>query len=318
MNALAPPPTSSPLILDGACPLQGHWAVLEAQGADAAQFLHNQLSQDVLLLPVGQARLAAFCNAKGRMQASFILLKLNADRVLLVLRQDLMAATLKRLSMFVLRAKVSLRDASADWCLQGLLGDAASTPVTLAPWAVQQDQDALHIGLYPAIDGQTRTARALRMSPASQELTTAAPISLAQWEWAEVMSAAPLLPQAVFETFVPQMINYESIGGVNFKKGCYPGQEVVARSQFRGAIKRRMHVFHSSAAPTSGQEVFAPSDPEQACGTVVLAAPRPDGQGHNALVSGTLESLASGWHVGSAQGPQLTPLPLPYALLEDV
>lgn len=317
MNATAPISHSS-LSIHGACPLQGHWGVLQATGPDAAQFLHNQLSQDVLLLPVGQARLAAFCNAKGRMQASFIVLKRSSEELLLVLRQDLLATTLKRLSMFVLRAKVRLCDASADWSLSGLLGDAASAPSALSPWAVQEDGGAYRIGLHPAVQGAQHTARTLLLTPAAQASGEAATLTLAQWEWAEVMSAAPLLPQAVFETFVPQMVNYESIGGVNFKKGCYPGQEVVARSQFRGAIKRRMHVFHSSAALISGQEVFAPSDPEQACGTVVLAAPRPDGQGHNALVSGTNDSFEGGWHLASAQGPLLTALPLPYALLEDI
>ena len=114
------------------------------------------------------------------------------------------------------------------------------------------------------------------------------------------------------------MLNYESVGGVNFKKGCYPGQEVVARSQFRGTLKRRMARVFSPVALMAGQDVFTPADPEQPCATVVQCAARPDGSGFDALVSGTLESMGSGWHADSAQGDKLELLPLPYALLEDI
>jgi folate-binding Fe-S cluster repair protein YgfZ len=114
------------------------------------------------------------------------------------------------------------------------------------------------------------------------------------------------------------MINYESVGGVNFKKGCYPGQEVVARSQFRGTLKRRTARVFSPVALTAGQDVFTPADPEQPCATVVLSSPRPDGQGFDALVSGTLESQQTGWRVGSSEGETLDILDLPYALLSDI
>jgi hypothetical protein len=154
------------------------------------------------------------------------------------------------------------------------------------------------------------------------------------------MSGVTLVSQPVFEAFVPQMLNYESVGGVNFKKGCYPGQEVVARSQFRGTLKRRTARVHSPVALSAGQEVFTPTDPEQACGIVVLAAARPgtddasqvEGHGFDALVSGTLESMKTGWYLGtdtgtgtvtdagdgSTLGAALTFLPLPYPLLEDI
>jgi len=117
---------------------------------------------------------------------------------------------------------------------------------------------------------------------------------------------------------VPQMLNYESVGGVNFKKGCYPGQEVVARSQFRGVLKRRMGLFTSPAPLQAGDPVFSAEDPEQACGTVVLSAPRPGGGAFEALVSATVSGLAQGLHLSSAEGPALVAHPLPYALLEDI
>ena len=121
-------------VLNGISPLP-QLGLIQAQGEDAAHFLHNQLSNDVLLLPVGQSRLAAFCSAKGRMQASFILVKTAPDTVLLVLSLDLLAQTLKRLSMFVMRAKVKMSDATDQWQMRGLLGDSAHAVLAEAtPW----------------------------------------------------------------------------------------------------------------------------------------------------------------------------------------
>jgi folate-binding protein YgfZ len=296
-----------------------HLGVIQAQGEDAANFLHNQLSNDVLLLPVGQSRLAAFCSAKGRMQASFVVIKTAPDTILLVMSLDLLAQTLKRLSMFVLRAKVKLSDATGQWQLHGLLGDSARAVLgEVSPWQTVSADGAHAVALYPAVLGDTPVPRALWLGAAAQALPAGAKVSTEVWAWAEVMSGVTLVTQPLFEAFVPQMLNYESVGGVNFKKGCYPGQEVVARSQFRGTLKRRTAMVHSQVALTAGQDVFTPADPEQPCATVVLSAARPDGQGFDALVSGTLESQQAGWFAGSAQGEALALLQLPYALLEDI
>jgi folate-binding protein YgfZ len=127
-----------------------------------------------------------------------------------------------------------------------------------------------------------------------------------------------MLSQPIFEAFVPQMLNYESIGGVSFKKGCYPGQEVVARSQFRGTLKRRAYLAHSDAALSCGQEIFHSIDPEQPCGLVAAACVAPDG-GSDAIISIQTSAAASGsLHAGSAGGATLSLLPLPYPLLEDI
>jgi tRNA-modifying protein YgfZ len=293
--------------------------VIQVQGEDAANFLHNQLSNDVLLLPVGQARLAAFCSAKGRMQASFVVIKNAPETLLLVLSQDLLAQTLKRLSMFVLRAKVKLTDATTSWQLRGLLGDSAQAALaTASPWQTASVDDAHTVALYPAVLDDAQVPRALWVGEATQSPPSGHALANGVWAWAEVMSGVTLVSQPLYEAFVPQMLNYESVGGVNFKKGCYPGQEVVARSQFRGTLKRRTARVHSPVALTAGQDVFTPTDPEQPCATVVMSAARPDGQGFDALVSGTLESMQAGWRVGSAQGQALALLPLPYALLEDI
>ena len=294
------------------------WGVIQAQGDDAANFLHNQLSNDVLLLPVGQARLAAFCSAKGRMQASFVVVKTAPDTVLLVISRDLLATTLKRLSMFVMRAKVKLTDASGEWQLRGLLGQTAQgSSVQSQPWSTSTHGAAHVVSLYPAVVGSSHISRSLWIAPAELPLPDGAEVSAQHWLWSEVMSGVTLLSQPVFEQFVPQMLNYESVGGVNFKKGCYPGQEVVARSQFRGTLKRRTALVHSPMALTAGQDIFTPTDPDQACGMVVLSAARPNGQGFDALVSGTLESMQTGWCT-SPNGPALELQPLPYELLADI
>ena len=296
-----------------------HLGVIQAQGEDAANFLHNQLSNDVLLLPVGQSRLAAFCSAKGRMQASFVVIKTAPDTVLLVMSLDLLAQTLKRLSMFVLRAKVKMTDATGQWQLRGLLGDSARTVMgDASPWQTTTRDQSHAVSLYPAVLGDTQVPRALWLGPPDQAFPVGAELSTDVWAWAEVMSGVTLVTQALFEAFVPQMLNYESVGGVNFKKGCYPGQEVVARSQFRGTLKRRTALVHSPVALTAGQDIFTPTDPEQACATVVLCAARPDAQGFDALVSGTTESMQTGWRTGSVQGEALELLTLPYELLADI
>ena len=304
----------------GSCPLP-HWGVIQAQGEEAAHFLHNQLSHDVLLLPVGQSRLAAFCSAKGRVQASFVVIKTAPDTVLLVMPQDLLAQTLKRLSMFVMRTKVKLSDASSQFQLRGLIGASVPSEVRDAtPWHTGAYEGALAVSLYPAKCNDQAISRALWLAPVDHTLPAEPEAAPEVWPWLEVLSGVTLISQAVFEAFVPQMLNYESVDGVSFKKGCYPGQEVVARSQFRGTLKRRTALVHSPVALVAGQEVFSRADPDQACATVVQAAVRPHGAGagFDALVSGTLDSMPTGWQLGAVDGAELVFLPLPYPLLADI
>ena len=298
----------------GVAPLP-HLGVIRVQGEEAARFLHGQLTQDFALLGAGEARLAAFCNAKGRMLASFVAFKRGPEEILLVCSRDILPATLKRLSMFVLRAKAKLTDASSEFGVYGLLGDAVPAPVRgAAPWKLASDGDAKVVSLYPA-DGQPR---ALWVAPMGAAAPAGAPLDAAAWAWTEVRSGIATVTAPVVEAFVPQMLNYESVGGVNFKKGCYPGQEVVARSQFRGTLKRRAFVAHADAELAAGQEVFQASDPEQPVGLVVQAAPAPGG-GWEAIVSLQLSAAEAGdLHAGGATGVALRLQPLPYLLLADV
>lgn len=296
--------------LQGIAPLT-HLGVIRAHGADATSFLHGQLTQDFALLDSQHARLAAYCSAKGRMLASFIGFKTGPEEILLLCSKDLLPAMLKRLSMFVLRAKCKLSDATAEFALCGIAGDTAGND---APWTLRTQgdaQDAAHlVQLYPA----NGTPRALWIAPVGTALPPGAVLSEADWLWSEVASGIATLSLPVQEQFVPQMLNYESVGGVNFKKGCYPGQEVVARSQFRGTLKRRAYIAHAEQALAVGAEVFAASDAEQPVGMVVQCAAAPAG-GFDAIVSLQIASTEEALNVG---GVALALQPLPYELLADI
>ena len=295
-----------------------HLGVIRAHGPEAAKFLQGQLTQDFVLLSTTEARLAAFCSPKGRMLASFIGFKRAPDEILLVCSRDLLAPTLKRLSMFVMRAQVKLSGASEAFAVWGVAGEA-DPGLAAAPWSQLNTADGRSwTRLYPA-EG---VARALCVAPVDEGEAAQAPagpaLDLAHWQWLEVMSGVATITQPVVDAYVPQMVNYESVGGVNFKKGCYPGQEVVARSQFRGTLKRRAYRVQAAEPLTVGQDVFHDSDAEQPCGTVVAAAAHPGG-GWNAIVSMQTKAADSGQlSAGSASGPALKLLPLPYALLDDI
>ncbi|MCG2593575.1 folate-binding protein [Ramlibacter sp. XY19] len=295
--------------LNGVAPLS-HLGVIRALGPEATSFLQGQLTNDFALLGANEARLAAFCTAKGRMQASFIGFKRGPEEILLVCSRDLLPATLKRLSMFVLRSKVKLSDATADFALYGIAGGSLQKQ---PPWTLSTAGEAQLVQLYPA-DGQPR---ALWIAPVGQKPEGPA-LDPSVWQWGEVRSGIATITTPIVEAFVPQMLNYESVGGVNFKKGCYPGQEVVARSQFRGTLKRRAFIAHADAELRAGQEVFQAADPEQPAGIVAESAPSPTG-GWDAIVSLQLAAAEAGdLHAGSADGVPLQLLPLPYLLLADV
>ena len=316
----------------GLAPLPA-WGVIAAEGPDAASFLHNQLSNDFALLGQAEARLAALCNAKGRMLASFIGFKRGPERVLLLCARDLLPQTLQHLQRFVLRAKVRLSDASDRCSLWGAVGAAVAADLPASTWS-KLDAGAQTWVRLPAVAGLGRAllcvesdagAHEPAVQAQAQAQSQATPLPLAHWDWLQVRSAVVLLSRPLVELLVPQMLNYESVGGVNFKKGCYPGQEVVARSQFRGTLKRRAYLAHcpntgtgTGSAPIAGQAVFHPSDAEQPCGVVVQAAAHPAG-GFDALLS-LQTSAADGQtlRLGTPDGAAMHVLPLPYELLADV
>ncbi len=294
----------------------GHLGVIRVEGTDAASFLQSQLTQDFSSLGLSEARLAAYCSAQGRMLASFYGFKRSHTEILLICSRDLLTPTLQRLSRFVMRAKAKLTDASDEYGVFGLAGDALAglAGSSQSVWSKLDINDASVVFLYPA-DG---VQRALWLAPAGQAAPAGSSLSPLAWALGEVRSGIAMISTATAESFVPQMLNYESVGGVSFKKGCYPGQEVVARSQFRGTLKRRAFLAHSDAAMKAGDEVFLQGDAEQPCGIVAQAATAASG-GFEAIISMQIAAAeAGGLHLGSAAGPAVAVAAAPYPLLADI
>jgi folate-binding protein YgfZ len=233
--------------------------------------------------------------------------------MLLACSADVLAATLKRLSMFVLRAKCRLSDASADVALHGLAGEEATRWLAnAAPFAPWQRRDLGRAQVIRLPDG-AGSARYLWCAPRDEPAPDLRALPSAAWDWLEVQSGVVRIVAATVERFVPQMVNFELVEGLNFQKGCYPGQEVVARSQYRGTLKRRTFLFESEAAARPGDEVFASDDPQPA-GAVANAASF-EGR-HAALVELKLAALHSELRLGAADGPRLQRAELPYPVAE--
>jgi folate-binding protein YgfZ len=250
------------------------------------------------------------------MLASFIGFKRSNNEIWLICSRDILAPTLKRLSMFVMRAKARLSDVTAEYAICGLAGGATKSIAGQEhSTGAKADFDGctlVNLSSAEAIPRQLWVAPLAEPQPAGDSLP------LTTWLWGDVRSGVATLTAPVVEAFVPQMLNYESVGGVNFKKGCYPGQEVVARSQFRGTLKRRAFVAHADSEMAAGLELFSATDDTQPVATVVQAAPAPAG-GFDAIISGQLSAVEEGaLHLGSSTGPILHILPLPYPLLDDI
>jgi folate-binding protein YgfZ len=240
----------------------------------------------------------------------------------LFISKDLTATLAKRLSMFVLRSKVKVLDLTESIDVYGY---ASESNVSSEEFKKMTGMAGVITAELPAVRvNQAETKRFLLAAPKNQVLSGSHDGALQAWNWLEIQSAIPRITQATFEQFVPQMINMESLKGIDFQKGCYPGQEVVARSQYRGTIKRRLHVAHLNhqanhqAEILPGAEIFHSGDPSQPCGMVVLAASHPLVKDRvDVQVECKLEALQNGSvHLGSVTGPALSFAALPYSLIE--
>lgn len=306
-------------------------ALIRASGDDASSFLHNQLTNDVDHLTESEARLAGYCTPKGRLLATLLMWK-SEKSIFLQIPFSLRPTIQKRLQMFVMRAKAILSDESTECAQIALAGDAATTVLSSwfplmpgSPYAKSESESGTLVRLSDAPSDHTDNfkiiPRYLWITPYSvakiawPDLVSAlTPTSQATWQLTDIMAGIPSITTATQELFVPQMINFEAIGGVNFRKGCYPGQEIVARTQYLGKFKRRMKLaIVSGALVEAGNEIFSESDPDQACGTVVNVAAL-NGNETACLVELKLAMLVSSMHVGSISGPRLQFFALPYLL----
>lgn len=293
--------------------------LIRVAGEDATVFLNNLLTNDVKTLPPDGIQRNGFCSPKGRLLATFMIWREGAD-LMIALSADLHAAILKKLSMYVLRSKVKLTDASNEQMLIGLSGpDASKALADLGPTPTGLLRStSLEHGQAMRLD-EHRYLLAVRASAAEGVWRKLAmfgrPTGLAAWRWLEIMSGIPLISAATQEEFVPQMINFELIGGVSFKKGCYPGQEIVARTQYLGKIKRRMYRAHlDNAVPVAGAHLYAPETGDQSCGRVVNCAPSPHGGSELLAVIQATCAEAGEVHLDNPSGPRLVFQPLPYSV----
>jgi folate-binding protein YgfZ len=303
-----------------------HLGLIAASGDDAASFLHNQLTNDVENLGTAEARLAGYCTPKGRLLATMLMWK-SPEAIFLQLPRDIQAGVQKRLQMFILRAKARLADAGDSMVALGLAGPAAAAALApwfpappTAPYGVVHAEAGTLIRLQDADEAprfQWLASPEMAQQAWPQLVQTLQPASAAAWRLLDIRAAIPLVVPATQEQFVPQMVNFEVLGGVNFRKGCYPGQEIVARSQYLGKLKRRMFpAVVDATAVAPGAEVYASTDPAQPCGQIVNA--EASGDLTHCLVELKTAVLDDGAsiHLGSADGPLLQIGALPYALTD--
>lgn len=296
-----------------------HLGVLEATGEDARVFLHGQLSNDVEHLPQNRARLAAYCSAKGRMLADFLVAPAS-DGFLLVVARELAAPMQKRLGMFVLRSKVKIRDASADRLAFGVWGAGAQEVLArlgFAPLAGDFDAATCEAGLAVRM-AQDRFLLLGALGLEAKLAPLCAVGEAAQWHLGEIRAGVARITPATQDQFVPQMANLELIGGIDFKKGCYPGQEIVARTQYLGKLKRRMYraEVDASTPPTPGQDVYGlESGAPAVVGSIVNAAQSTPGRYEVLAVLQTSAAMPDAdLRLSAADGPKMRVTDLPYRI----
>ncbi|AMN79465.1 MULTISPECIES: CAF17-like 4Fe-4S cluster assembly/insertion protein YgfZ [Pseudomonas] len=301
------------------CPLS-HEGVLAVRGADATKFLQGQLTCNLNYLSDTQASLGARCTQKGRMQSSFRIL-LQGDGVLLAMATELLEPQLADLKKYAVFSKSKLTDESAAWVRFGLVN--ADTALA-----------SLGLELSTETDSVVRNDAliAIRVSPGRAELwvpaehgeavrnqlaATLDQTDLNEWLLGQIRAGIGQVMPQTRELFIPQMLNLQAVGGVSFKKGCYTGQEIVARMQYLGKLKRRLYRLSLNAPelPEPGTPLFSPSH-NSAIGEVVLAAKA--GESIELLAVLQAEAADSGdVHVGTLEGPGVQLLDLPYTLDRD-
>lgn len=299
-----------------------HVTAIRIAGPDATRFLQNQLTNDLAALPDPGAQPSGYCNPQGRLVAVLDLLRLG-DAYTALCASDVATPLEERLVKYRLRARVDIGAGGGDGVLAGvsgsrvieaitpLVGPVDATPYAVTPfesgWTLGMPGDRPRVALFaPASAMEGVWARAT---------TVATPVGRGAWELLDVRQGLPVVRESTMEAFVPQMVNLERVGGVSFTKGCFPGQEIVARLHYRGALKRRMALAHVDT-----EYIVPPGTPIVSTGTtkvgqVVRSAPAEDG-GCELLAVLNLDAMEGPLHVADADGARLAIRSLPYSVAE--
>lgn len=297
------------------------FALIRARGEDALTFLQGQLSSDLNQVSATHSQYSCYSNAKGRMQANFLIWQFGGDYYLM-LSADIAATVHKRLSMFVLRAKLKLELVTEQWRLCGIAGCGAAQKLAdqFGVPALQPHQVAATPSGVVVAQPSGAYIAALPAEQAGSALDTLAQgatlLGSEAWGLWDIRAGRPWVTLSTYEQFVAQMANMELIGAVSFKKGCFPGQEIVARTQYLGKLKKRLFHVLIPADAKVGDELFSPAMRDQAIGMVVNACRIENGQ-VDALAVVQINAWESGVHLGNPEGPGITRQDLPYSLGED-
>jgi folate-binding protein YgfZ len=300
-----------------------HFGLIAVHGEDATTFLQGQLTNDITRVDDGHSQLSGLCNPKGRLLGSFRIFR-HGDSYYLCMPADMVEGILNRLRMFVLRSRVTLDEASDTFVHLGLSGEDAQN--TLHDFTGRCPQDVNDVisqdnrvvirvpGIHPSYEVFTTAGDACSLWDKLN--VKCAPIGAEAWRLLDIQAGIPIIYPETREAFVPQMTNMQLVDGVSFKKGCYTGQEIVARMQYLGKLKRRMYRgrVNTTTAPAPGDEVFNADDP-QSCGQLVTAARHPDGDYAvlTVLQIQSAEDSSARLHLGGETGAELTLEALPYA-----
>ncbi len=301
-----------------------HLGLLQINGEDRVAFLQGQLTNDVRLLNGSNSHYAGYCTPKGRMLAMFLAYA-HHDHLYLQLNRQLLEPIMKRLKMYVLRSKVTITDVSDNIVRLGLAGKDAEqillnrfgqAPQTAHQLLVLEEASIIRLpGKRPRYELLVAAENAEHLwTTLSQQ---AQPVGADCWDWLEIEAGIPDIEPATQEAFVPQMINLDALGGINFKKGCYTGQEIVARTHYLGKVKRRTLPLHIPAGEeaNAGSQIFRDNS-EESVGMLVRVAPSPTG-GMDALAELRLEALDAKLCLNKAAVRPLQLLQLPYELAEQ-
>ena len=296
-----------------------HIGLLEISGADAVSFLQGQVTNDVNLLTGNNAHFSGYCSPKGRLLALFLAFK-HYDHLHLQLNRALLEPIMKRLKMYVMRSKVDIKDVSDSIIKFGINGpNAHELLLPLFSQIPTQDYELVSLDngailKLPTIAGHSRY-QVFTDSNNAPLLFDALKadcqlVGKPCWDWLDIQSGIPEVMPKTQEQFVPQMLNLDLLNGINFKKGCYTGQEIVARTHYLGKVKRRTYLatIASNIAPIEGDKILDNANSD--VGQVVRVAPNQAGT-FDALLELRIEAKQAGNLTWNNAAIHIKPLPYP-------